>query len=121
MYLACKNNRAKAIWEHAKLSGVDFRALGNEPSWVLEIVNGNTIIFSTFFDRINVNVFKKPEPEVDQSAPKTRYKTKNELHNLIITISGKSCQDTMSGESFESSVKVELDNKLFIGCGRTLH
>jgi len=120
-HLACKNNRARAVWEHAKLNGVDFRALGNEPSWVLEIVNGNTIIFSNFYDKINVHVFKKPEPEIDQSAAKTIYKTKNELHVLSVTITGIACQDTMSDESFESSVTVEFDDKSFRGCGRALH
>ncbi|MBW2335916.1 MAG: MliC family protein [Deltaproteobacteria bacterium] len=27
----CRNNRRKAIWEDAKLNGIDFRAVGNEP------------------------------------------------------------------------------------------
>ncbi len=118
-HLACKNNRAKAIWEHAKLSGVSFRGLGNEPSWVLELVNGNTIIFSHFYDKINVYVFKKPEP--DQIAAKTVYKARNDLHVITVTISGKACQDTMSGESFESSVTVKLDEILYMDCGRALY
>lgn len=121
VHTSCKNNRAKAIWEHAKLTGVDFRALGNEPSWVLEIVKGNTIIFSNFYAKIHMYVFQKTEPEVDQSARKTVYKVSNEGHVLTVTIIGTSCQDTMSGESFESRVIVELDDKLFNGCGKALH
>lgn len=39
MHGNCKNNRVRAIWEHAKLSGVDFRAAGHEPGWYLEIKN----------------------------------------------------------------------------------
>ena len=29
-HAGCRNNRAKAIWEHARLNGVDFRALGKQ-------------------------------------------------------------------------------------------
>ncbi|NOR79651.1 MAG: hypothetical protein GQ529_02275 [Methyloprofundus sp.] len=120
-HIACKNNHAKAIWEHAKLKGVDFRALGNEPGWTLELVGDDTIIFSHFYDKINKYVFIRSAPEVDQVARKAVYKAKNEEHELSVTISGTPCQDSMSGESFESSVTVRLDGKLFNGCGKTLH
>ena len=41
-YKACKNNRKRAVWEDAKLNGVDFRAVGNEPGWYLEIYDKGT-------------------------------------------------------------------------------
>ena len=121
MHIGCINNHAKAIWEQAKLSGVDFRAIGNEPSWILEVVNGDTILFADFYDKINKYMFTKPELEVDQSARKTVYKAKNEWHVLTVTIIGTPCHDTMSGELFESRVTVELDDKSFNGCGKALH
>ena len=40
IYRNCKNNRTKAIWEDTKLDGIDFRAVGNEPGWYLEIKGG---------------------------------------------------------------------------------
>ena len=121
MHIGCINNHAKAIWEQAKLSGVDFRAIGNEPSWILEVVKGDTILFADFYDKINKYMFTKPKLDVDQSARKTIYKARNEWHTLSVTIVGMPCQDTMSGESFESKVTVELDGKLFNGCGKALH
>jgi hypothetical protein len=42
--LRCQNDRAAAIWEHAKLNGADFRAVGNEPGWNLEILAGSRIV-----------------------------------------------------------------------------
>nr|MBC8425860.1 MliC family protein [bacterium] len=33
----CRLNPARTRWEDAKLRGVDYRALGNEPGWILEI------------------------------------------------------------------------------------
>lgn len=117
----CHNNQAKAIWAHAKLNGVDFRALGNEPSWILEIVNGENIIFADFFGKtLNKYLFARPEPVIDQEARKTQFQVTNKDHALLVTIIGKPCQDTMSGESFDFSVTVELDDKVFKGCGRSL-
>ena len=44
-HVHCKNNRAEAIWEDAKLRGVDFRAVGNEPGWHLELTAGEKVVF----------------------------------------------------------------------------
>jgi len=41
-------------------------------------------------------------------------------YNTIIDIRGEPCTDFMSGESFEVSVTLFLDNKELHGCGRAL-
>jgi putative lipoprotein len=120
MHENCYNNQAKAIWAHAKLNGVDFRALGNEPSWLLEIVKGENIIFANFYNKINRYMFIRPEPEIDQATGKTVFSVTNKDHALLVTIMGIPCKDTMSGELFDFSVTVKLDDKLFTGCGRSL-
>ena len=117
----CHNNQSKAVWAHAKLNGVDFRALGNQPSWILEIVKGENIIFADFFGKtINKYLFTRPEPVIDQVARKTEFKVTNKDHAIFVTIIGTPCQDTMSGESFDFSVTVDLDDKVYLGCGRSL-
>ena len=73
-YRNCKNNRARAIWEHAKLSGVDFRATGNEPGWDLEIRNGDKIIFISDHGMSRYE-FVAPEPLTDQQKHTTIYQT----------------------------------------------
>ena len=118
---ACINNPAKAVWAHARLNGVDFRAVGNEPSWILEIVKGESIIFADFYGKVNKYMFIRYEPTINQTERKTVFKTSNKHHSLLITIIGIPCQDKMSSEQFEFSVTVELDEKYFTGCGRALH
>ncbi len=120
IHKGCKNNRSKAIWEHAKLNGSDFRALGNEPSWVLEIIAGEKITFSQPLVAKRLE-FTLPEPKLNQSARTTQYDTKDSEHTLSLVINGKSCSDTMSGEIFESAVTVILDGNTFKGCGKALH
>ena len=68
----CKNNRAKAIWEDAKLKGADFRATGNEPGWHLEISRSFGIVFVTNYgsDRYT---FAAPQPISDETSRTTKY------------------------------------------------
>lgn len=120
MHENCYNNPAKAIWEHAKLNGVDFRAVGNQPSWILEMVNGKNIIFADYDSKINRYMFNRPKQVSDQAMGETVFKVTNKDHVLLVTIIGKPCHDTVSGELFNFSVTVKLDDKLFTGCGRAL-
>ncbi len=42
-------------------------------------------------------------------------------HELVSVLAVRRCQDTMSGESFETTVTVVLDGKELRRCGRALH
>ena len=119
-YDNCRNNRRRAIWEHAKLNGVDFRAIGNEPGWNLEIRNRSKLILITDYGSSRLE-FDLPDPETDASARTTRYRIDQTGQELMLTISGEPCSDSMSGEAFESSVEVVLNGKILRGCGRALH
>ena len=120
IYRDCKNNRAKAIWENAKLNGIDFRAVGNEPGWYLEIKASDKIRFVSSYGQDRYE-FTTPEPKIDKQARMTTYTTYNDANTLKIVIRGTTCRDSMSGESFATTVMVTLDNTKFQGCGRALH
>ena len=118
--LECINNRAKAIWEDAKLRGADFRATGNEPGWYLEISSAYGIVFVTNYgaDRLH---FQRFETSSDHQSRKTVYRARNGAHGLTVSLEGRQCSDSMSGEQFETTVSVTLDETKFNGCGRALH
>jgi uncharacterized membrane protein len=118
--LDCRNNRRRAIWEHAKLNGADFRAVGNEPGWHLEIRNQTQLILVTGYGS-NRHEFNLPEPEVDTIARTTRYEVVQGGEKTRLVISGDSCRDSMSDEMFESKVEVVLNGLTLRGCGRALH
>jgi uncharacterized membrane protein len=119
-HLLCKNDRRQAIWEHAKLNGADYRAIGNEPGWTLEIRNQESIILITNYGSTR-HEFTLPKPEIDETNKITRYQSKDSGHEVLLTISGEACLDTMSGEEFSSKATVTLDGKMLQGCGRALH
>jgi uncharacterized membrane protein len=115
----CKNDAKAAIWESAKLRGIDFRAVGNEPGWHLEISH-QAITYIGAYGSVR-EIFPVPEPETDQTGRRTVYHTKNADFILELQLEGRTCLDTMSGEEFETSVTVLLSNKKYQGCGRALH
>ncbi len=116
----CRNDPQRAVWEHAKLNGADFRAVGNEPGWNLEILEQSRIVLVSDYGAVR-HEFPLPEPSADQDARTTRYRTRAEGHDLILVLRGEPCQDTMSGESFDTTVLVTLDGRELVGCGRPLH
>ncbi len=115
----CVNNRRRAIWEHAKLNGVHFRAIGNEAGWQLEIERDRMVLLADYGEARYE--FESPEPLTDQSSRTTTYNTTDGANQLTVTIEGRACTDTMSGESFDVTVFVSLNDRLFRGCGRALH
>lgn len=119
-YRSCKNNRAKAIWEHAKLNGVDFRAVGNEPGWVLTLRAADKIVFKSNYGQ-TINEFITSTPITNQNSRTTLYQASEDEHTILITLKGTPCSDTMSDEKFETTVSITLDDKTFNGCGKALH
>ncbi len=115
----CENNQRRAIWEHAKLNGVHFRAVGNEPGWILEIETERMVLVVGYGQERHE--FELPDPSVDESTGITVYETTDGANHLTVKIEGRECTDTMSGESFEATVSVVLNDVLLRGCGRALH
>ena len=116
----CKNNPRAAVWEAAKLRGVDYRALGQEPAWQLEISAEEGFLLATDYGANRLE-FPYAEPEVNQAQRTTRYASQLGGNNLNITIKGERCTDSMSGETFSSRVEVVWQGKTLLGCGRPLH
>ena len=119
-HTACRNNRAKAIWEHAKLNGVDFRATGNEPGWYLEISRRDNILLVTDYGQTTLR-FADSSIASEPRGRTTTYRARSGSDLLEIAITGAPCMDSMSGESFPATVSVRLNDKRYAGCGRALH
>ena len=115
----CRNNRVKAIWEDAKFRGADFRAVGNEPGWKLEISKGKEIVYVGDYGQTRYR-FATPHPVEDRDAERTTYTVEHGGHELVIVLEGRGCQDTMSDESYETTVTIVVDGKELRGCGRAL-
>lgn len=116
----CRNNRRAAIWEHAKLSGVDFRAVGQEPGWHLEIRRADTVVLVSDYGSVR-HTFPWAEPLSEAGAARTTYWVQSGRDELKVVLQPGPCHDTMSGEQYETKVTVWLNGRELRGCGRALH
>lgn len=118
VYSGCSNNRYKAVWEDAKLRGNDFRAVGNEPGWYLEIAQaGKKALLVTDYGDEKYELILS-QPFISQERRTARYRIKGFIDILIET---ENCIDSVTGFLYESKVKVLTDGRAYIGCGKALH
>ena len=119
-YEHCQNNTQRAVREHAKLNGVDFRATGSAPDWTLEITLDGDLQLVT--DPGNTTYrFTTPEPVVIESVRKTLYSAQNEAHQIVVELEGTACSDAGTGETHEVTVNISIDDRRLKGCGGALH
>ena len=116
-YRDCRLNRARAPWEEARRRGVDFRAVGQEPGWYLEIQQGKQMLLVSGYGQ-NRTLFATPEPQMVEGV--TVYQVRDGAHELRVEVSVEHCRDTMSGEVFENSVRITLDEHIYLDCGIAL-
>lgn len=105
------------VWQKAALRGVTFRAIGQEPGWLLEIVDGESIMISTDYGN-KVADYAYAEPIVFHDERRTRYLIEDA--DVIVEIRDLPCMDIMSGESFALSVSIIDPHRCLEGCGRAL-
>jgi putative lipoprotein len=118
-YGGCRNNVRRAIWEHAARQGIEFRAVGQEPGWLLEIDDGKQIMMLADYGEKRI-VTPAPVPEFDQKTGRKSYRVQTQDHRLTIVITNEPCADVMSGERYPATVVVTLDGREYRGCGRAL-
>jgi uncharacterized membrane protein len=105
------------VWHRAKLRGVAFRAIGQEPGWLLEITNGEEILLVTDYGQ-NRQLYPYVEPVTYQEERRTQFVL--ESYGVTVEIRGQRCTDVMSGEEFEVSVSIIMTDRRLEGCGRAL-
>lgn len=109
---------AMPSWENARAAGVDFRAIGQEPGWMLDIYQRDQIKLIWDYGEGSAT-FPLTEPSYPQEGA-TQYQARAANHALTITIRRFPCQDAMSGENFPASVEAVIDGRTLSGCGRSV-
>jgi membrane-bound inhibitor of C-type lysozyme/uncharacterized membrane protein len=116
-YEGCRLRPERAPWEDARRRGVDFRAVGNEPGWYLEIQRDRQLLFVGDYGGLRLLM---PDPGEEVDGPTRSYHAVTAEHELRVEIVDGPCADTMSGESFPSQVLVQVGGRTLSGCGRRL-
>jgi membrane-bound inhibitor of C-type lysozyme len=113
----CRLVPERAPWEDARRRAVDFRAVGQEAGWYLEMKRDKQILFVGEYHTLRVLT---PWPAEERSGDTLSYHAVTDAHDLLVEIEDEPCTDTMSGERFPSRVTVALDGIIYRGCGRAL-
>ncbi len=117
-YQNCHQSPQRVPWEDARRRGVDFRAIGNEPGWYLEIQSGQQLLFVGEYGAARVVV---PDTGVATEGPARIFHGAAGTQELRVEIVDQPCADTMSGVLFPSRVTVTLNNNTtYDGCGQSL-
>lgn len=115
---AASDAPAAPAWEDARAQGVDFRAVGQEPGWMLDIHTVDKIVLEWDYAERRAE-FPLPTPTYPQEGS-TRYDAQANGHTIAITIRRFPCQDAMSGAAYPSTVDVTIDGRALQGCGRSV-
>jgi len=117
--LTAVNAEEVDVWEEAKANGVQFRAVGNEPGWLVEIRDDQKIKFINDYGNLEI---KAPVDDLwlGPAGEDKIYYVENDVIQFQVIIMKKSYQDTMGGESFPYQVRVVFPNKSYVGGGRLL-
>jgi putative lipoprotein len=111
----CRERREP--WQEAADRGVDFRAVGQEPGWFLEIDKEKQIRLVYDYAEHEL-ITRVPAPTVKGTS--TVYDGSVESHRLTILITDAPCTDAMSGDAFPRTVSVTIDSRTLRGCGKDI-
>lgn len=92
----------------------DFRALGQEPGWRLDLRKGRDLHFVYDYGE---GELRMPAPAPQRQGSRTVYQASDGTRRLELSIVTAPCSDVMSGEPFAAQVTVVLDGRSFEGCG----
>jgi len=116
-YLNCALAPYRVPWEEARRRGVNFRAVGNEPGWTLEIQQGRQLLFVGDFGMRRLTT---PDPGEQLHDGTRTWHAVTESADLQVEVVQETCIDKMSGAQLPSRVTVTLDATVLQGCGRDL-
>ena len=105
-------------WDAARARGADFRAIGQEPGWTLEIHEREKLFFVGNYGKDSL-AFDIPTP-MREAEGVVEYAGRDGTHTLHTVIRETPCQDTMSGDAFTHTVTIHVDKQELKGCGRRL-
>ena len=114
----CRGERAETVWAASRLLGNRFRAIGQEPGWMVEIDPGRRM--HLLLDYGEIDLFTSRPDRLAGAGDSTVYRAGSERGEVVLTILGRPCTDAMSGEEFPATVRLSVDGRIYDGCGRPL-
>lgn len=107
-------------WDQARAHNIDFRAVGQEPGWMLDMYgegDGRLMLLWDYGEHLVG--FPRGIVTFPQDGVQRYEEMRSEGHTLVVTVQRTPCADAMSGEAYPSTVEVVIDGRTLNGCGRS--
>lgn len=105
---------APDAWDEARRRGVDFRAVGQEPGWLLDVDEGGELRYVGDYGETRVTARTPPAERGANGLLTLR------AGELVVEIAPGDCRDAMSGAAYPYAVTVRRGGRELRGCGRML-
>jgi heat shock protein HslJ len=115
--LRFRREEAAAV-QDARARGVTFRGIGQEPGWVVEVKEGETITALLDYGATSLTL---PTPEIAEAEGALTYDTSTDTDHLTLRIRNRTCVDVMSGEPHPQTVELSVNDTIYNGCGDWLN
>lgn len=113
----CRLLPERVPWEDARRRGVDFRGVGNEPGWFVEIQEGQQMLLVLDYGTRRVLI---PKPAQEGEVGSRVYSGTSGKQDVRVEVIETPCVDTMNGNTFPARVAVTLNDIVYQGCGERL-
>lgn len=97
----------------------DFRAVGQEPGWQLEIRMGSEMRLTYDYGK-NSAVTSAAQVQLDPKTGTRTFHARAEASDLQVEVVPVKCEDSMSGRPYPATVTVTLNDRRLRGCGESL-
>ncbi len=112
----CSPRDSVSPWTQAMLKGVDFRAVGNEPGWHMEVFEDEGRMFLIRDHGADHQVFEDVEVLADQAG----YRAASADKEVVVRLDQVPCQDAIVGWTSPVMVSLEINGQTVQACGRFL-
>lgn len=114
----CTETSEGSPWDAARARGAEFRSIGHEPGWMVEVGQGDTPAMEVLMD-LGATKLTVPQATAQSGGKGFSGKTADGKE-IVLSIQRKQCQDIMTGQTFPATAQLKLDDRQLDGCGRFL-
>jgi uncharacterized membrane protein len=115
----CSEVRAASLREDARVRGVMFRALGNEPGWILEVGPDGRLDWTTNYGQDRYTFEGAIEATGGDASSRT-FTASSASQSITVTVRAEPCTDD-AGLAYEHSASIDFSGGTLRGCAVRLN
>ncbi|MDX1494048.1 MAG: hypothetical protein R3253_08325 [Longimicrobiales bacterium] len=110
----CAGEKADSPEDAARRLGFDFRGIGQEPGWLVDVDLDREIRWVGSYGEVR---FATGRPETREDGGAVVWQARTSDHAIRVRVRPEPCNDSMSGRPYPLTVRVTVDGSDFSGCG----